>query len=257
MEFGLHLPNTGALADSADLVAIGRRAEELGFSALWVSDRLLNPVTLRAESASGTRPRVMNPKARNYDALTTLAVVGGATSQIKLGTRVLLPVLRSPVVLARELGTLASLVGRGRMLLGVGAGWMFEEFEAVGVEPGERFARLEEAVSLVRTAWTDGVSSFDGLHYRYPEASFYPIPPDRIPIIIGGTSNGALRRAARLGDGWAMRAAAASPTLYQDVRETLERLRRYCDECDRDYDELMIVSGAALEWLHGGAGNAH
>ena len=64
--------------------------------------------------------------------LTTLAVVGGATSQIKLGTRVLLPVLRSPVVLARELGTLASLVGRGRMLLGVGAGWMFEEFEAVG-----------------------------------------------------------------------------------------------------------------------------
>jgi len=159
---------------------------------------------------------------------------------------VLIPTYRHPVTLAKELATIDYLAG-GRMLLGVGAGWMAEEFDAVDVPMEGRFARLDEHIALMRNAWTNSIAAHEGERYSHVEAGFGPQPPGpghTIPVIVGGHGDAALRRAARWGDGWAV--SAKGDALLADgfnaVEERLEQLRRFCDEENRDYDELLLVS---------------
>ncbi len=243
MKLGLQLPNTGPLASSADLVGLARNAEDLGLETVWVADRLLNATSIRPASLRGVRPRTIDPRAWYSDALTVLAVVGGATGRIRLGTRVLLPALRHPVVLAKEIGTLSALVGAERIVLGVGAGWMEEEFEALGLRRADRFKLLDESLALIRQAWTQGVSEFSGNHYQHVESGFYPVPERPIPILIGGEVDGAFRRAARIGDGLVLRGLTPGENLRRDLGDFMERLRRACGEEGRDMDELSIVAG--------------
>ena len=150
------------------------------------------------------------------------------------------------MVLAKELATIDYIAG-GRMLLGVGAGWMAEEFDAVDVPMEARFARLDEHMALMRNVWTNGVAAHDGRFYSHVEAGFGPQPPGEghtIPVIVGGHGDAALRRAARWGDGWAV--SAKGDALLADgfdaVAERLEQLRRFCDEEGRDFDDLLLVS---------------
>jgi probable F420-dependent oxidoreductase len=245
MKLGLHLPNTGPLAARVDLVQIARDAEAIGYDTVWVTERLFNPPVLRAESVRVT-PRAIDLSAQYFDPIVTLAVVGQATTSIGLGTRVILPPLRSPVLLAKEIGTLAALVGSHRLVLGVGAGWMYEEFEAVGLDPRERFERLEEGLALMRSAWAGGFTGFEGTHYRHVPAGFQPVPDGPVPILIGGTSPGAVRRVARCGDGWAMRSVRPGPNLRTEVQAMIDDLRRACDIEQRDVSELTLVCGAPL-----------
>jgi alkanesulfonate monooxygenase SsuD/methylene tetrahydromethanopterin reductase-like flavin-dependent oxidoreductase (luciferase family) len=159
---------------------------------------------------------------------------------------VLIPVYRNPVMLAKQIGTLTALAG-DRVVLGVGAGWMEEEFAAVGVEPSERGARLDEYLTLVRRAWTDGISEFDGRFVSHVRGGFYPVPGRPVPIIVGGWTDAALRRVARLGDGWAMPTFRPGPELDAELRGGLDRLRRACDAEGRDADELTIVVGTGID----------
>ncbi|HKN40405.1 MAG TPA: LLM class flavin-dependent oxidoreductase, partial [Acidimicrobiia bacterium] len=165
-------------------------------------------------------------------------------------TRVLIPTYRHPVVLAKELGTTDAIAG-GRMILGVGAGWMAEEFDAVDVAMEERFARLDEHVALMRNAWQKGVVGYEGRFYSHMEAGFAPQPPrpgNTIPVIVGGHGDAALRRVARWGDGWAVSASGAG--LYDDpvaaITERLDTLRRFCDEEGRNFDDLLLVGQGFL-----------
>jgi probable F420-dependent oxidoreductase len=245
MKLGLHLPNTGPMAPKVDLVQMARDAEQIGYDTLWVTERLFNPPVLRPESVRVT-PRAIDLTAAYFDPIVTLAVVGQATTSIGLGTRVALPPLRSPVLLAKEIGTLAALVGTSRILLGVGAGWMYEEFDAIGLNPRERFERLEEGVALMRQAWMGGFSPFDGRHYRHVAAGYQPVPEHPIPILVGGTSEAALRRVARFGDGWAMRSVRPGPKLRAEVRDMIDGLRRACDAQGRDANEVLLVCGAPV-----------
>lgn len=243
MDFGLQLPTIGPLAPGADLVSLTRRAEEIGLTTVWAADRLLNATAIRAESLVGvSRPRRTDPDAWYLDAMTVLAIVGGATTRIALGTRVLLPALRHPIVVAKEVAAMATMLGADRIVLGVGAGWMHEEFEAIGKEPSDRFALLEESVALVRAAWR-GVSAFDGTHYTHVESGFQPVPTRSIPIIVGGTSPGAFRRAARIGDGWISRGMTPGEGLRAEAQSLLNGLRRACDEVGRDAEELCVIGG--------------
>ncbi|HLY81590.1 MAG TPA: LLM class flavin-dependent oxidoreductase [Acidimicrobiales bacterium] len=246
MKFGLHLPNSGALSPQADLLALARRAEEIGFDAVWVFDHLFNPVELSPESRYSRGVYHNRPEMPYYDALITLAAVAGATSRIRLGTRVLIAVYRNPILVAKQVGTLAALAGPGRVILGVGAGWMYEEFASIGVPFEERFARLDEHLAVVRQAWDKGTSEFDGEFYRHPAAGFLPVPTVPVPIIIGGTGDGALRRVARLGDGWALPGPEPGPDAGTQLAAMLDRLRRICDEEGRNFDELVIVGSGPL-----------
>jgi len=243
LQLGLHLPNTGPLASSVDLIELARNAESLGMDAVWVADRLLNATSIRPASLRGVRPRTIDPQGWYCDAMTVLAVIGGATHRIRLGTRVLLPALRHPVVLAKEISALSALLGSGRVLLGVGAGWMEEEFETMGLARADRFELLEESIALMRQAWSQGVSTFSGRHYSHVESGFLPVPDRPVPILIGGEVEGAFRRAARIGDGLVLRGLNPGPDLERDLGAFMSGLQRACAEVDRDPDELFVVAG--------------
>jgi alkanesulfonate monooxygenase SsuD/methylene tetrahydromethanopterin reductase-like flavin-dependent oxidoreductase (luciferase family) len=138
------------------------------------------------------------------------------------------------------------------MILGVGAGWMAEEFDAVDVGVEDRFARMDEHLALMRAAWQQGVSEHHGRFYSHVEAGFAPQPPGpghTIPLIVGGHGDAALRRAARYGDGWAVSASGAAVAEHgagAATRERLDTLARYCDEAGRRFEDLLLVSQAFL-----------
>jgi probable F420-dependent oxidoreductase len=246
MRFGLHLPNSGALTAEVDLVAMAVHAEEIGFDAVWVYDHVFNPVEL-SEATRRTRPEYYNhADMPYYDALTTLSVIAGATSLIGLGTRVLLPVLRHPVPLAKQIGTLAVLAGPDRLILGVGAGWLIEEFDAVDIDPDERFARLDEHVAVISRILNDGIAEHSGRFYHHPPAGFHPVPDNAVPILVGGSGPAAIRRVARWGDGWAMPNVEPGPNAEAEVASLLNRLTDACQTEGRDPAEVRLVAGAPL-----------
>lgn len=244
MEFGIHLPNSGPLTAAADLVGMARRAEELGFATAWVFDHLFNP----AATPRGRDSYHNKPDMPYYDALTLLSVVAGATQRIKLGTRVLIPVLRNPVALAKQIGTLAALAGPDRVILGVGGGWLLEEFESVGVPPEERFARFDEHIAVMRNAWSGETVSFEGRFYAHPPAGFLPKPPSKIPILVGGSGDVTLRRVARWADGWALPTPAIlTEDELPDLPGLVRRLREVCEQEGRDVSTLVLASAAPLD----------
>jgi probable F420-dependent oxidoreductase len=252
MEFGLHLPNAGPFANGPDIVRTARRAEELGFHSVWLFDHLFTPAHLDSKypySPDGSYPMV--PEFPFFDPVAVMGVLAGVTQTIRFGTRVLIATYRHPVVLAKELATIDAVAG-GRMILGVGAGWMTEEFDAVDVSTEDRFTRMDEHVALMRSAWQQGVSEHRGRFYSHVKAGFAPQPPgpgNTIPLLVGGHGDAALRRAARYGDGWAVSAHGseiAERGAAPAYRERLEVLSRFCDEAGRKLDDLLLVSQAFL-----------
>ncbi len=225
-------------------MAVG--AEALGFDRVWVYDHLFNPVELSAATRRTRDSYYNTAEMPYYDALTTLAVVAGATSTIGIGTRVLLPVLRPPAVLAKQVGTLAVLAGDGRLVLGVGAGWLLEEYDAVGIDPAERFARLDEYIEVLRRALAGGIVSHDGRFYRQPPAGFQPVPSVPVPIVLGGNGPVTMRRVARWADGWAMPPVGAGPGAAGELRALLDRLGAACEAEGRDPASVRLVACADL-----------
>jgi probable F420-dependent oxidoreductase len=251
LDFGLHLPNAGPFANGPDIVRTARRAEELGFHSVWLFDHLFTPSDLESKypySRDGSY--AMSPDLPFFDPVALMGVLAGATERIHFGTRVLIPTYRHPVVLAKELATIDTVAG-GRMILGVGAGWMAEEFDAVDVGMDDRFGRMDEHLALMRAAWQQGVTEHHGRYYSHVRAGFAPQPPgdgNTIPLIIGGHGDAALRRAARYGDGWAVSAAGPDLAAHgrEAVRERIQVLSRFCEEEGRTLDDLMLVSQAFL-----------
>jgi probable F420-dependent oxidoreductase len=251
MEFGLHLPNAGPFASREAILTVAAHAEDAGYHSVWLFDHLFTPTKLDSKypySPDGSYP--MHPDFPFYDPVAVMGVLAGATTRVRFGTRVLIATYRDPVVLAKELATIDALAG-GRMILGVGAGWMAEEFAAVRVPMEGRFRRMDEHIALMRQAWQQGISAFDGMLYSHPEAGFRPQPPQAghtIPIIIGGHGDAALRRAAVYGDGWAISADGAK--LAADpagaMQERIDLLHRYCDEAGRDFDDLILIGQCAI-----------
>ena len=251
MEFGLHLPNAGPFANGADIIRTAKTAEELGFHSVWLFDHLFTPTNLESKypyTPDGSYP--MLPEFPFYDPVSVMASLAGATERIKFGTRVLIAAYRHPVVLAKELATTDAIAG-GRMILGVGAGWMSEEFDAVDVPMEQRFARLDEHIALMREAWQKGTVAHEGRFYSHVEAGFGPQPPqpgNTIPVIVGGHGDAALRRAARWGDGWAVSAAGVKLAADPEgaVRERMDTLKRFCEEEGRSFEDLLLVGQAFL-----------
>ncbi|HVU72896.1 MAG TPA: TIGR03619 family F420-dependent LLM class oxidoreductase [Mycobacteriales bacterium] len=204
MDVGLHLPQAGRFASAPDVLRTARAAEDMGFGSVWLFDHLMTPRTSRSHypgSADGRYP--LAPEEPYLDAVALMGALAVATTRVTFGVRVLVATLRHPVVLAKELATI-DVVADGRMTLCVGAGWMAEEFDAVGIGEQRRFARMDEHVAVMRNIWRNEVTGFDGAFYSHVEAGFAPRPPrGDIPVLVGGVTDGALQRAARYGDGWA------------------------------------------------------
>lgn len=186
------------------LVPLARRAEQLGLESVWVAEHLVLPTRFRSKypySADGVPPLALDTAL--FDPLIALAGIATATSTIRLGTNVFLLPLHEPLTAARQLMTLDLLSG-GRVTLGAGVGWLAEEFEAVGVDFATRGTRMSESIAVLRELWTAPEPEHRGRFFSFGPLRFEPKPVQRPcpPIIVAGDSPVALRRAARLGDGW-------------------------------------------------------
>ncbi|MFN2388669.1 MAG: TIGR03619 family F420-dependent LLM class oxidoreductase [Actinomycetota bacterium] len=230
MEIGLHLPSAQSGADAVGIVEVARAAERNAFESVWFFDHLFTPVRLgSAYPYSRDGSYALGPGDPFFDPLALYGVLAAATTRIKLATGVLIGAYRHPIVLGKVLASVERFAP-GRLILGLGAGWMREEFDALGVDPARRSARADEYVRALRAVWS-GRSAFEGDFYRWPEAGFEPAPSAPIPIIVGGHGDAALRRAARVGDGWAIALNKEQGSTLDDLERRLDFLRaRLADE---------------------------
>jgi probable F420-dependent oxidoreductase len=238
VRLGLHALGIGAGADRAVIDAVASAADGCGFSTLWAGEHVV--MVDRSESHypySDDGVIAVPAQADWLDPVIALSFAAAASSRIGVATGVLLLPEHNPVVVAKQAASLDRLSG-GRLTLGVGVGWAKEEFAALGVPFERRAARTAEYVAAMRTLWRDDVASFDGKFVRFDAIRVNPKPvrDRRIPIVLGGNSDAALRRVAAWGDGWYgfnLDGPAA-------VRERIDTLEQLCAESGRDRAELRV-----------------
>jgi len=246
LQFGVLLPQFGPLARAADVKerirTVAVTAERLGYDVLWTAEHIIFPPTITTPYPYGGRfPYPLTDPI--LDIVATLSYVAALTSRIRLGSSVLVLPTRNPVVLAKELASL-DVLSDGRLLLGVASGWLREEFDLLGVAFRERGARMDEYLALLRALWTQDSVTFRGRWFHLDHAAFFPKPAQQpLPIWIGGGSPAALRRVARLGDGWI---AAPRPNL-DDLARDIDVIRRLADDAGRDPSTIGVASGTAAK----------
>ncbi|WP_308466508.1 LLM class F420-dependent oxidoreductase [Rathayibacter soli] len=204
MKFGLRLPGAGPYAGPEAISAFARKAEELGFDSLWMTDHIALPVDIESKYPYREDGKFFwPPETPYYDTILTLTWAAAATQRIRVGTSVLIASWHQPVNTAKALATLDNLNG-GRTICAIGAGWMKEQFEILGAPFSERGARTTEYMRLLRHLWTEDVIDFQGDYFQYSGFKFYPKPISKpsIPLWCGGKSTGVLKRVAAVADGW-------------------------------------------------------
>jgi probable F420-dependent oxidoreductase len=206
-------------------------AERLGFESVWMSEHLVFPIEMSGSPHPGQDSPPVPPTTPVYDAFATLAFLAAKTSRVRLGTNVYLLGLRHPFVAARAVATLDRLSG-GRAEVGIGAGWLREEWSAAGLDPRTRGRRLDEALAVCKRLWSEPVVEHHGEFFDFPAVAFEPKPVQKPwpPIHVGGESEAALRRAVRSADGWyglghAPAAAAARVARLRELRREAGRER--------------------------------
>jgi probable F420-dependent oxidoreductase len=189
MRFGIHLPQYGRVASREAIAAAARRAEELGFADVWVSDHVVHPA---AQSY---------PSPYLFDPFVTLTWAAASTTTIGLGTSVVVASQYHPLWLANTTASIDALSG-GRLKLGVGVGWSQAEFEALGQDFHTRGRRTDEILDILRLAWSEDPATYHGRYYDFTDIRVLPKPAHRIEIWIGGTGAAAERRARAHGSGF-------------------------------------------------------
>lgn len=203
------------------ILDVARFAEELGFEGVFLSDHGIYPLELQAPypySPDGKPP--MNPSWWYPDAWTTLGAIAAVTTRLRFSLSVYVLPLRNPFEVARASGTL-DILSNGRLALGIGTGWMKDEFDLYGVDFATRGARMDEMLAILGAFWRDGIVEFHGEHFDFPPVQISPAPGREVPVYIGGGAPVALRRAARH-DGW----IGAGNTL-EEVPRVLAELAGY------------------------------
>ena len=244
MEFGLNIPPRGPLAGRDAILAIARHAETLGFACLAIPDHIVVPRDIGSRYPYAEDGAFPGAAGEFIEPLALMAFLGAATSRIRLMTSVMVVPHRPAVLAAKTLATIDALTG-GRVTLGVGAGWMREEFEAIDAPPFEARGRVtDEYIAAFRELWTSDSPRFDGEFVRFADIVFLPRPVQRpIPVWSGGESGPALRRAGRVADGWypvGINPRFPLDTLARyDAR--LARVKEIAAEADRDPESLHLA----------------
>jgi probable F420-dependent oxidoreductase len=237
VKFGLRLPGAGPYAGPEAIAAFATKAEALGFDSVWMTDHIALPVDVQTRYPYRSDGKFFWPPETPYlDTILTLAWAAAATERINVGTSVLIASWHHPVNTAKALATLDVLNG-GRTIVGIGTGWMREQFEILGAPFETRGARTTEYIALLKHLWTEDLIDFQGEHFQFGGFKFYPKPVRKpsIPIWCGGKSEGVLRRVAAVGDGW--------HPLYitpEELEEKLVRLEGYLAEHGRTMDEITL-----------------
>jgi len=240
MQYGAFLPHIGPLARGDVLNNIrttAQTAEALGYDSVWVGDHIVTPLAITSPypyTASGAFP--LDPHAPILEPLTVLSFAAACTTTIRLGTAVLVLPHRNAVVTAKTVATL-DVLSAGRVILGVGVGWMEEEFGALNAPFADRGPLSDESVAFMKALWTADSASFSGRFHQFPELGCEPRPVQRPhpPIWLGGHTGPALRRIVEYGDGWA--AVVFSP---EEFAERVDKLRDRAAKAGRDMSTITL-----------------
>ena len=231
MRVGFSLLNNQGLDDARAMVELASQAEALGFDSVWTHDHVFN--VGHVFDRIGGKPY--------YEPLTVLSHVAARTERVRLGTSVLVLPYHNPIRLAKTAATLDVLSG-GRLTMGVGVGSIEKETTAMGAPFAERGAFTDEAIAVMRTLWSEDEPKFDGKYSRFAGMKFSPKPLQKpIPVIIGGISRAAIRRAARLGDGW--HPLGLSP---EALGQSMATLRDEARACGRDATKIPVSIAMTL-----------
>ena len=252
MTIGFRLPTGTGLATPENLRTLAMRGEELGFDQVWIGDHIVMPTHIASAypySTTGTPP--FDATQPWCDPLSVLSYLAGCTQRIKLGTSVLILPYRDPVFTAKIVSTLDYLSG-GRAILGVGVGWMEEEFKALGLNTfPERGRVTNEYIRIFKELWTKDDPEFHGRYHQFSGIKFYPKPVQKPhpPIWIGGHTPAALKRAARLGDGWLPVGLRPNAELEpEDMEDLVDKLRDMSEKAGRPREDVDIIFGADVEF---------
>ncbi len=244
MRVGLFLPTVSPVATPEYLTACAQAAEASGFASLWVGEHVVFLDEYASSYPYADDGRLALPAESGMLGLfTTLTFLAGVTERIRLGTAVCLVPQRNPVYTAKEVSTLDWLSG-GRFDLGIGIGWLREEFEVLHQPFDERAPRTREYLEVMRSLWCDEVSHHAGAYYSLPECRMYPKPVQtpHPPIYFGGESDAAMRRVAELGDGW-----HGFNHLPEGAAASVQRLDRALAAARRSRAEIDVTVGAYLQ----------
>lgn len=245
MRFGFGIPNAGAAVNGADIVRYVQRAEALGYESLWTGDHLILPTggtTQYPYTADGSFPLASTEDF--LEPFTLLAYVAAVTKTVKIGTTVIILPYRNPIEQAKMLACLDVLSG-GRVICGVGVGWLEKEFDVLRASYEDRGPVSDEYIQIFKMLWTDDQPTFAGRFYAFDGIAFHPKPLQKPhpPIWVGGHSRAAIRRAVRLGDAW-------HPTRQtpEYVAEHLPYLRQEAERSGRDPRDIVISLKRALQF---------
>jgi probable F420-dependent oxidoreductase len=246
MQFGFGAPVSGPLSSPDNLARIAVEGEAMGYDYATISDHVVIPRDIEAKypySDTGEFPG--RAGGDRHEQLTAVAFIAGKTSRLRLVTSVTVVPHRPAVLQAKMLATI-DVLSKGRLVFGIGAGWMREEFEALGVPPlAERGAVTDEYLNAFRELWTKDDPSFEGRYVKFANIRFEPKPAQKPypPIWVGGESGPALRRTARIGDGWYPIGTNPQHRLdsMKRYQAGVERLRRLTRDAGRDSSQVSLV----------------
>jgi probable F420-dependent oxidoreductase len=239
MKFGIAFANIGPMTYPEGAAAIGQAAEAGGFESLWTVEHVLVPADYASPYPYSPTGKMPGPDDADIpDPLIWLTFVAANTTTIRLGTGILILPQRNPIVVAKEIATLDRLSG-GRVELGVGVGWLEEEFDALGIPFADRGLRTDDNVAVLRALWAEGAASYESQYTTFSNAYSRPRPTQAsIPITIGGHSKAAARRAGRIGDGF-----FPGKGSHEELAELIDVMRTTAKEHGRDPDAIEVTAG--------------
>jgi probable F420-dependent oxidoreductase len=246
MKLGVFLPVSGRAAVPEVLIEAARQAERLGYDSVWAAERLVNPwvMTTRYPYSVSEQWFVL-PDSPFLEPLTCLSFLAACTEKVSLGMSVAVLPYRHPLYTAR-IATSIDTLSKGRLILGVGIGWMAEEFEALGVPFKDRAGMSNEQLEIFNLLWKEERPRFQGRYYRFNEVAVSPKPVQkpRFPIWIGGESEAAQRRAAKYGDAWFSYFVKITP---KELAARFANVRKWTAEAGRDPAEVHVCCCRPIE----------
>jgi probable F420-dependent oxidoreductase len=240
MKIGIMFANAGPFTFPDALTHLARTAEANGVESLWAVEHVVIPVGYKSTYPYDPSGKIPAPENLPIpDPLLSLTYVAAVTKTIRLATGILILPQRHPLYVAKEAATL-DVLSRGRAILGIGVGWLAEEFEALGIPFAERAGRTAEAVRAIRSLWKPEPQPFSGKYFRWPalESNPKPVQQPGVPIVVGGHTDLAARRAARYGDGF------FPGVVDEKLEHLLGVMREECAKIGRDPAEIEITAMA-------------
>ncbi len=245
MKFGIAFANSGAFSQPALMGHLATTAERCGFESLWTVEHVAIPVKHTPYPGSKDGQMAGGDTVAIPDPLIPLAYVAAITKTIKLATGILILPQRHPIYTAKEVATLDVLSG-GRTILGIGSGWMKEEFESLGIDFHKRGAMTDEAIQSLRALWSEGTSTFQGKHFKFGPLHSYPKPVKHdVPIHVGGHSPAAARRAGRYGDGFFPTVANS-----EKLKELFALVKSEAEKAGRNPDKIEFTAMSSMKPDH-------